>query len=1475
METSGPIKAPVTVRTSPAARTSLEPPASPDEPSNSPSQDEHTPAASRPPKRRRVAEPDLEASYFKLPLHESLTNGTVDNGEARRTVFLSNVSTAAIKSKSSKKVLLDHLHSAIPPDQMPTTKLIQSFRFRSTAYVADGGPKRATYAKKELMEQTAHSTNAYAVFASEQAAALVVKKLNGTVVLDRHLRLDRLTSPAVIDHKRCVFIGNLPFMDEELSQNTDGQDGPPRRARAKQPADAEEGLWRVFSKAGTVENVRVVRDKETRVSKGFAYVQFTDQNAVEAALLFDGKKFPPLLPRVLRVSRAKRPRPSPGSAPSAQKSSAASTRRPYQHPSSSKRSSNLVFEGHRATSQSRMHDRPKKKATKPNSRSARRAASFKASGGVKKRDRKVAKWEFAASKKSRKQKKKEQQAQKARDGREVHPDFIFGKPITSPLRIKDLQGLVLYLLADGAAPQWVAIQHAKNIHRVLVMMVPGLDKTIVESFVETAAAARLDTSPSAQRSNLHILPVKSPGDRNTGRFYSPLQAMLISPEPKTKPSSRTKQDVLPPTPTPITRFLHSADDLAQADFPIHPALFDNAADAECEKTRRISVGQSAADGWVDSTVDVPFPAAVQSADEHTSLTEGLEVLSLDCEMVLTTDDKYSLARISVLNWLGKTVLNKYVRPTLPIKDYFTQFSGITPEILQNVTTTLQDIQNDMLPLLTPSTILVGHSLESDLNALKMTHPFVIDTSLLYPHPRGLPLRSSLKFLTNKYLKREIQGSLQGHDSVEDARAALDLVILKCQKGPNFGVVDANGESIFSRLNRAGRKSAIVDYGNPERGFGQHATLKVACQDDHDITQGLLDILHKENNDDTPQHLAFLWGRLRDLEKARGWDSNKDRYTFSNHAAGEDDQSEHIQAAAADTVRRLCSIYQALPSSTVLLIYPGPGDMSEVLRLQNMHKEYQREFKVKKWDELTVQWTDTEAQALRQAFDVARQGWSILGLKSEMGITESAPVGSELSSLSDVKQDDALEWKPSRRFLLAMLSLCVLTLMVALDGTSLSVALPVITQKLRGSAIEAFWSGTAFLLASTVLQPNFASFSHIFGRVPMVLTAITFFMAGVLMAALSNNFTLMLVGRTIQGIGGGGIIALTEILLTDLVPLRFRGQWAGVIGAMWSIGSVSGPVIGGAFATVGWRWIFWINLPFIGLGYVLVPLFLRLNLVPSSIMSKLKRVDWIGSVIFIGSMVSFLIPVTWGGVMYSWSSWRTLVPLMVGACGLAGFVLYEKYVAPEPTIPLSVFANRTTNTAFFTTVLHGIILWCLLYYQPLYYEAVKGYKPIIAGVALFPATFTVAPMAVVTGISITKLNRYRWSIYAGWAVTTLGCGLLILLDVGTTIPQFIFINLNQMAQKLRAYPHFAANASDLAKDATSLVSIIQSTPAGQDKNDLMTAYTGSIRTIYIVLTAFAGLALITCCWIKEYDINRPLETEQGLVEQKREKDEEKA
>ncbi|KAL9134462.1 MAG: hypothetical protein Q9175_004356 [Cornicularia normoerica] len=521
-----------------------------------------------------------------------------------------------------------------------------------------------------------------------------------------------------------------------------------------------------------------------------------------------------------------------------------------------------------------------------------------------------------------------------------------------------------------------------------------------------------------------------------------------------------------------------------------------------------------------------------------------------------------------------------------------------------------------------------------------------------------------------------------------------------------------------------------------------------------------------------------------------------------------------------------------------------------------------------------------------------------------------------------------EFKPTTRLYLAFGTLAVITLMVALDGTSLSVALPIMARALKGTAIEAFWAGTSFLLCSTIFQPSFAELSHIFGRKPLVMVALVFFLIGAIVAATANGFGSLLVGRSLQGVGGGGLIALTEILVTDLVPLRQRGQWFGIISAMWSVGSVTGPIVGGAFAqSVSWRWIFWINLPFVGLAFVLVPLTLVLAFKVSSLADKLKRVDWIGSVLFIGSTTSFLIPITWGGVSYAWDSWRVLAPLIIGIVGLAVFVVFEEYVAKEPLIRLDVFKNRTAAASYFETTLHGMILWCILYYMPLYYEAVKGETPIVTGISLFPATFTVAPAAVITGIVITKIGRYRWAIWSGWVLTTLGTGLLCVLDVNTTTIQWVFLNLvsglgmgvlfpsmtfslqaatinkdlafavalfsffrafgqaigvavggvifqNQLKKKLLTYPLLAPMAGAYSSDASGLVQIIKAMQHGPARTQLIQSYADSLKYVWIVMCALAGVALLSSFLIKGFELDRALETEQGFQVEKTTVDEEK-
>ena len=222
----------------------------------------------------------VEDGAYDVPQHETLT-GQSDAAElekASRTVFLGNVSTQAIKSKASQRNLLSHLVSFVfdlPKDEQ--VHKVESIRFRSTAFATSAMPKKVAFAKQELMDATTQSTHAYVVYSTQLGAREAVKRLNGSMVLDRHLRVDGVAHPSPVDHRRCVFVGNLGFVDDDsLIKAAEDPDGDGKRPkRKKRPAsDAEEGLWRHFKTAGEVESVRVVRDKSTRVGKGFAYVQF-------------------------------------------------------------------------------------------------------------------------------------------------------------------------------------------------------------------------------------------------------------------------------------------------------------------------------------------------------------------------------------------------------------------------------------------------------------------------------------------------------------------------------------------------------------------------------------------------------------------------------------------------------------------------------------------------------------------------------------------------------------------------------------------------------------------------------------------------------------------------------------------------------------------------------------------------------------------------------------------------------------------------------------------------------------------------------------------------------------------------------------------------------------------------------------------------------------------------------------------------
>lgn len=432
----------------------------------------------------------------------------------------------------------------------------------------------------------------------------------------------------------------------------------------------------------------------------------------------------------------------------------------------------------------------------------------------------------------------------------------------------------------------------------------------------------------------------------------------------------------------------------------------------------------------------------------------------------------------------------------------------------------------------------------------------------------------------------------------------------------------------------------------------------------------------------------------------------------------------------------------------------------------------------------------------------------------------------------------------------------------------------------------------------------------------------FFAGGSILGALATDMMTMLIGRAIQGVGAGGVVVLGEIIITDLVPLNERGKWLGWLGTMWTIGGLIGPLTGGVFAQyVTWRWVFWINLPFIVFGSVMLQIFLNQETIAGHAFQKFLRVDWFGAVLFMTSTAAILIPLTCGGILLDWKDWRAIVPMFLGFDGLIAFIYWENVYATEPMIRLNIFQNWSLRSIYLQTALHALVFWAMFYYLPLYYQVIKGYSPLITGIAMLPETLVVSPMTVVIGILINKYNRYRWSLYGGWFFTTLGAGLFILLDLHTPIAVWIIINVvacigigtlitsmnfavqaavssqdcghavafyvflrqfgeglgvavggvifqNRLRQNMYALASWHDFADEYSQNATTLGDVVRGLQAGARRDELVRAYVDALKMVWLVMCAISAAGLALTLLVKSFSMDKKLETEQGFVGEQR-------
>ncbi len=351
---------------------------------------------------------------------------------------------------------------------------------------------------------------------------------------------------------------------------------------------------------------------------------------------------------------------------------------------------------------------------------------------------------------------------------------------------------------------------------------------------------------------------------------------------------------------------------------------------------------------------------------------------------------------------------------------------------------------------------------------------------------------------------------------------------------------------------------------------------------------------------------------------------------------------------------------------------------------------------------------------------------------------------------------------SRRGVLAAYAgIMLATLLAALDQTIVATALPGIVADLRAFE-DLSWIVTAYLVASTVTVPIYGKLGDIHGRRKMFVVAISIFLLGSLLCALAQNVSQLVGARVVQGLGAGGLLPLAQTAIADLFSPRERGRYQGLIGAMWAIAAIAGPLLGGTLTdAASWRWIFWLNLP---LG--IIALVVVMKTMPAHHQRREHTVDVAGAITLSIAVVCVLLACSWGGSRYPWLSPEVLGVGIVGVLAFLAFLRIAGRV-PEPLLPLSLFKGRVFSVSSMASVTFGAMMFAVTIYVPLYVQGAQGRSATASGFALIPLLLTWTVMSFVCGQMIARTGRYRAFPIVGSLFVILGAVLLSMLDSGSS------------------------------------------------------------------------------------------------------------